>query len=283
MRVTVGAALCVLTVSSARADVDVRPGVPFTAPQLEAAIAARVGAARGDLHIEVSSLGPDRLTLVTPDGTWEIEIGTAGSDTAARVVALYVIELARGSQVVAPAGVAAMAAAVAPGAAGARHAYRLAVLGVAARGARADDFALLGGAIELTGARDRLVGGGGISWQHGLTIAPGPGTPISADLIRGRVVGGVALGPVELVAGGFAGRVIVDGGTGVIGRWSTGLAAEARAALPVSPGWAVEIAAGAELFRDRIEVRFGDELIGATPRMTIGGRIGLAWTKEPPR
>lgn len=283
MRVTIGVALCLLTVSSARADVDVRPGVPFTAPQLEAAIAARVGATRGELHIEVSSLGPDRLTLVTPDGTWEIEIGTAGSETAARVVALYVIELARGSQVGAPPGVAATAAAkVTPGPAGVRT-YRLAVLGVAARGARADDFALMGGAIELTGASERLVGGGGISWQHGLTIAPALGTPISAELVRGRVVGGVALGPVELVAGGFAGRVIVDGGTGVLGRWSTGLAAEVRAALPVSPGWAVEIAAGAELFRDRIEVRSGEELIGATPRVTLGGRIGLAWMKGPPR
>jgi hypothetical protein len=282
MRVTVGAALCVLTVSSARADVDVRPGVPFTAPQLEAAIAARVGAGRGDVDIEVSSLGPDRLTLVTPDGTWEIEIGTAGSDTAARVVALYVIELARSSQVVAPADATTIATEV-PASAGARPTYRLAVLGVVARGPRTDDLTMMGGAIELTGANERLVAGGGISWQHGLTIDSELGDPISAELVRARVVGGVALGPLELVAGGFAGRIIVDGGPGVLGRWSTGLAAEARAALAVSPGWAVEIAAGAELFRDRIEVRFGDDRIGATPRMTLGGRIGLAWTRERSR
>jgi hypothetical protein len=95
------------------------------------------------------------------------------------------------------------------------------------------------------------------------------------------VVAGVALGPVELVAGGFAGSVIVDGATGGVTGLSTGLVAEARIVVPVSGAWSILVAAGAEVFRQRIEVRFGDVPIGATPRAALGGGVGLAWTGGP--
>jgi len=76
---------------------------------------------------------------------------------------------------------------------------------------------------------------------------------------------------------------VLDGGTGGVNRWSTGIGAEARVALPVSTAWAVVFAAGTELFRERIEVRYGDMRIGATPRATVGGGIGVAWTGERAR
>jgi hypothetical protein len=161
------------------------------------------------------------------------------------------------------------------------HRYRLAALGVGSRGVRAGDFTSVGGAIELTRA-GRWIVGGGIAWQRGLTIDLEAGAPIGADLVRARAMGGVALGPVELTAGGFAGRVRVDGGTGSIGGWALGLAAEARGVKRVSAAWLIVVAASTELFRDRIEVRFGAMRLGATPRVALGGAIGLLWTGEAP-
>jgi len=297
MRAMIGAALCLLAAVPARAGVVVQPGVPFTAAQLEAAIVARGGPEEVGLKIEVSSPSPGRLALVTPQGRWEIEIGAASGEPAARVVALHVIELAGEPAAIpaaapaAPGEAAALPAAVVRTATSRRtqdH-YRLAALGVGSRGTRAGDFTSLGGAIELT-RTGRWVAGGGIAWQHGLAIERAPGLPIAADLIRVRAVAGVALGPAELVAVGFAGRNIVDGGSGTISRWDTGLAAEVRAALPVSAAWSIVIAAGAELFRERIEVRFDTAVaqlpptpVGATPRVALSGGLGLAWTGERPR
>lgn len=293
----IGAALCLLAAVPARAGVVVRPGVPFTAAQLEAAITARGGPEETGLDIEISSPSPERLALVTPQGRWEIEIGAASGDAAARVIALHVIELAgEGPAVPAPFTAPAEAAATptaavrVPISPDAHDQYRLAALGVGSRGTRAGDFTSLGGRIELT-RMGRWIIGGGIAWQHGLTIEHAPGVPIAAELIRVRAVAGVALGPAELVAVGFAGRNIVDGGTGTISRWDTGLATEVRAALPVSAAWAIVIAAGAELFRERIEVQFDTAVlqapppttVGATPRVALSGGIGLAWTGERPR
>ena len=290
----IGVALCLLAAVPARAGVVVQPGVPFSAAQLEAAIAARGGPEEAGLKIEVSSPSPERLALVTPQGRWEIEIGAASGEAAARVVALHVIELV-GEAAAVPAAPAAPAEAL-PAVAvrisrlpRTQDHYRLAALGVGSRGTRAGDFTSLGGAIELT-RTGRWVAGAGIAWQHGLAIERAPGLPIAADLIRVRAVAGVALGPAELVAVGFAGRNIVDGGSGTISRWDTGLAAEVRAALPVSAAWSIVIAAGTELFRERIEVRFDTAVaqlpptpVGATPRVALSGGLGLAWTGERPR
>jgi hypothetical protein len=282
-------ALCLLTAGSARAGIVVQPGVPFTAAQLEAAIAVRGGTGEGAVDLEVSSEGPGRLVLVAAPGRrWEIEIGPASGAAAARVVALYVIELGTGvvirdvpADAPGDATTPRTAAASAPVPGDPEH-YRLALLGIGARGMDAGDFAWTGGAIELTHIGP-WIAGGGVSWQYGLAIERAPGTPISAELIRARLVAGVGFGPLELVAGGFAGRLFVNSGSEVLGRWSTGVVGEARAALPVSSAWAIEIATDAELFRERIEVRFGAAPIGATPRATLGARIGLAWTEPRPR
>lgn len=282
----IAGALCLLTAASARAGVLVQPGVPFTAAELEAAIAVRGGPGADRLDLEVSSSRPGRLVLVaTPGGRWEIEVGPAGGEAAARVVALYVLELGVDvvvREVPADAATPRTAEGSAPAPPGARDPYRLAMLGLGSRGMDAGDFAWVGGAIELTHIGP-WIAGGGFSWQYGLPIQRAPGKPISAELVRAQLVGGVAFGPLELVAGGFAGRLFVDTGTDVLGRWSTGLLGEARAVLPVSPAWGVEIAADAELFRDRIEVRFGTDPIGATSRTAFGARIGFAWTERRSR
>lgn len=164
----IGGAVCLLAAAPARAGVVVQVGVPFTAAQLEAAIAARGGAGDGGLEVEVSRPSPERLALVMPAGRWEIEIGAASGETAARVVALHVIELAAGAAAAAAAAPAAVSAAPATPTAGAApapaaaavqaaevrapappragHRYRLAALGVGSRGVRAGDFTSVGGA-----------------------------------------------------------------------------------------------------------------------------------------
>jgi hypothetical protein len=275
-------ALGLLTAGSAHADVVVQDGVPFTAAQLEAAIAVRTSSGEHRPDLEVASVRPGRLVLVASGRRWEIDIGRAGGAAAARVVALFVIEL--GVDVVVrqvPAAAPGAAEGIAPRAAEAPDRYRLAVLGLGSRGMDAGDFAWAGGAVELTHI-GTWIAGGGLSWQYGLPIERAPGMPISAELLRARLVGGVALGPLELVAGGFAGRLFVTSGSDVLGRWSTGLLGETRAALPVSSAWALEIAAEAELFRERLEVDFGTQRIGATPRAALGVRLGLAWTESRP-
>jgi hypothetical protein len=283
VHVATAVALGLLTAASARADVVVQAGVPFTAAQLEAAIAVRSGSGERRPDLEIARVYPGRLVLVAAGRRWEIDIGPASGAAAARVMALFVIEL--GVDVVVrevPAAAPRAAAVTAPHAAEAADHYRLAVLGSGSRGMDAGDFAWAGGAIELTHVGP-WIAGGGLSWQYGLPIERAPGMPISAELLRARLIGGIGLGPLELVAGGFAGRLFVTSGSDVLGRWSTGLVGEARAALPVSSAWAVEVAAEAELFRERIEVDFGTARIGATPRTALGVRIGLAWTEAQPR
>jgi hypothetical protein len=108
MRVMIGGALYLLAAAPARAGVVVAAEVPFTATQLEAAIAARGGPGAGTLEIYVSRPGPERLALVTPAGRWEIDIGPASDEAAARVVALHVLDLGGGATPVAPREVAAL-------------------------------------------------------------------------------------------------------------------------------------------------------------------------------
>lgn len=285
MRAILGAVLC-LAWGSARAEVVVRSGVPFTALQLEAAVAARGGTA--GLDIEVSSPWPERVALVTPSGRWEIEIGAARGEAAARVVALHVVELAVGAAPVsavvtgAPGeGVAAPGAraSTAPVRAGGP---RIAALAVGELGARRTDFASLGGAIEVAYAGPWIVGAG-LSWQHEQTIHVESGPQITGELLRGRVVVGVAFGPAELAAFGFAGRVRFDDFMDTPTQWSTGIGAEVRLVLPVSTAWAFVIATGTELFNEDTEVRYVIGPIAAMPRMAVAGGIGVAWMGAPAR
>lgn len=282
MRAMMSAVLCATVALPARAGVVVQPEVPFTEVQLAALIAVRGETGEGTLDIEVSRLSPGRLELVTRDGHWEIEIGAAIGAAAARIVALHVLELAVPHVAVRTAiaefAEPARADRLVSALPSAGDRLRLTTLGVAAVGSRTRDFMLVGGAVELSRV-GRWVAGGGIAAQHGLAISSPPAAPISANLVRARVVGGVAVGMTELVAGGFAGRAIVDGGTGIVSRWTTGLLAEVRVALPVSGPWSLVIEAGGEVFREQIEVRVGGTRVGNTPRAALGAGFGLAWTQ----
>jgi hypothetical protein len=277
MRAILGAVLCLASVP-ARADVVVRPGVPFTATQLEAAIEVR-GGAKG-LDIEVWKLFPDRLVVLTPGGRWEIEIGAARGAAAARVVALHVVEVAVHAApvsivvVAAPGQVAPSAAEVrTPASSGRAGGPRIATLAVGALGTRGSDFASLGGALEVSYAGPWIFGAG-LSWQREQTIGVMLCPPCTGHLFRGRAVAGVSSGPVELVASGFAGRISLYDTGGRIRRWSTGISAEVRLVLPISTAWAVMIAAGTERFREVIAVAYD---AAATPRMTLTAGIGVAW------
>lgn len=263
----IGAAV-LLWGATARAEVVIDPEVPFTEEQLAAAMAARGRDGRG-LLLEISRPIPGVLLLVLAARRWEIPLGPERGETAARVVALYVIELSEP-----PLEISGAERAAAPPPGGAR--YRVAALGVGALGIRAGDFTSVGGAFEVTRV-GRWVTSAGLSWQRGLTIDRDPGAPIRAELFRLRGMAGVALGQAELVAGGFAGRMIVDGGTGVIDGWALGAAAELRATAPVAAGWSIAFSAGVEVFRHRVEVRLEEDRLGATPRVALAGGVGLAW------
>jgi hypothetical protein len=274
-----GAVLC-LAWGSARAEVVIKPGVPFTALQLEAAVAARGGTA--GLDIEVSSPRPERVALVTSGGRWEIEIGAARGEAAARVVALHVVELAVDAAPVS-AGVTRAPGEVAPAPeAGARASSRraagprIATLAVGALGLRRSDFASLGGAIEVTYAGPWILGAG-LSWQREQTYHVEYGPQITGDLFRGRAIGGASFGPVEVVVIGFAGRVRFNDVTGWNNRWSTGLGGDVRLVLPASGAWAAVIAMGIEAYGEVTEAWYPFMPVAAMPHTTVAAGIGIAW------
>lgn len=77
-------------------------------------------------------------------------------------------------------------------------------------------------------------------------------------------------GPVELVASGFVARVVGGGEAYAVGRWTTGLAAEARVAVPVV------ICATGERFREQIEMSAGGTRSRETPLTTWGAGLAAA-------
>lgn len=259
-------ALLLLAIATpAQAGVVVGEGVPFSAEDLERALAARTRDVAA-LAIDVQAIAPDRLRVVGPNGRWDVELGEARGRAAARLVALNVLGDDGGDvDIVAPARPAARPA----------RALALTVGGGASRGVGAADLAATVLAVEVTtGGRWRI--GAGLDWRAAIEATPTGAEPVDGHTWLARALIGRAFGRAEVVAGPLVGRLRVDSTVGATA-WQSGAAVAVRAGWAIAPGWTVVVGAGGDGYRHRIEVRRAGQVVATTPRVALAATVGLRW------
>lgn len=291
--------------AAARAGVVVGEGVPFTEGELSAALAARAATAP-DVLVEVppgpasshrGSAAADVL-VTTPAGAWTISLGDARGPSAARLVALHLIDTSDGGSAVAPPPALAprtparrrVAAAPletpptddgadASSAAGARPSVRrIAFAAGIARGTDDDDLLAATWSCEVTVARGHWVGGAALSLQvTGPSEDRRAGEPITMSMGQLRALIGVRQGSFELVGGPHAGLLFVDEIPGSRVRMMTGLGGAVRVRQPLRPrGWSLQIAAGADGYRHRVMVDASGTPLASSARVAFLFNIGLS-------
>lgn len=253
----------------AHAGVVVGDGVPFSARELERALAARTPAAAA-LALDVRASGPGRLVVVGAGAQWHVEIGGARGSLAARLVALNVLDSGRVELPVEPAAT--------PAPVRAPRRLTVTVHGGARRGTAAHDLtATVTGAELDVDVRARVWLGGALELHEDLARAPAGAATVDGGAALVRVLAGVRLGALDLGAGPLAGRVHVDHGDERSRGWQLGVAAVARAQLPLSARWALVAALGVDGYRHRIEVRDDGDTLAATPRAAVTATVGVRW------
>jgi hypothetical protein len=247
--------------ATAHAGAVVGAGVPFSAGELDDALAARDAAA----DVEVLAITPARVQVVAGADRWDVELGGAHGRVAARLVALHVVE--RG----------------APGS----DLADLAPPTPAKRG-KHDLFTLYGGlasGLEPTDLTSTLIGFDGattgpIWWsahggvQRSLGTDPDPGDPVHATLIKLSVLIGIRRGPVEVGAGPTLGGLLMDG-VQLDRYWLFGACAVARARWTIAGPWSITAGVDATAFDHRVEVRASGETIASTPRVALDWTLGI--------
>lgn len=257
------ALVLVAIAAPAEAGVVVGADVPFSADELERALAARAPGQPAPV-LDVRALAPGRLEVVGTGRRWQIEVGPARGTRAARLVALSVVDDA--------------GAVTAPVATGPTR-PRLTVHAGLAGGLGAGDLrsAVLG--LEVSaGARWWLAVGG--HWREELRVEPTAATSVDGRGWAARALVGRRLGRLELGAGPSLGRMTIDSGRHARG-WFPGVAAVARAGWPLAPRLALVVGGDVELRQHRIEVRHDDRLVAATPWAALAVTVGVRW--EPGR
>lgn len=310
------AALAAAAPAAARAGVVVGEGVPFTEGELSAALAARDDGAPDEILVEVppgpasSGRGPgaadrgpaaDRGTaaaavlVTTPSGTWTIALGDARGPSAARLVALHLIDASDGATPVAPPPALAPSrvaaapletpptddlddppavAAVAPS----KPVRRITFAAGIGRGTGDVDLPAATWSAELTVAKGRWVGGGAF-W---LQVA-GPSEPrdvgerVMTAMGQLRALFGVRQGSFELVGGPHAGMMFFDEVPGSRARMMVGVGGAARYRIPLRPrGWSLQLSAGADGYRHRVVVEASGTPLASSPRVAYLFNVGLS-------
>lgn len=259
-------ALLVLALASpAHAGVVVGDGVPFSAAELEDAIAARAGGPAGD--VEVQRAGDDRLQVVHGADRWQVELGAARGAVAARLVALHVVTA---PGLAPPRDEPAVVPVEDPGW---FESGRVAIAGRVAGGAGDTEVTSRGIGLELS-TRGRTWIGAGLEWQRGTVSSPVL-APTVVSAWRARVTVGITRGPIEVAAGPLVRRLDVDAAVGAQ-TWNAGAGALARVRWTLAPRWSMSAALGVDVYRHRVEVRRGDELVAGTPRAAFTAALALA-------
>jgi hypothetical protein len=258
-----GAMIVALAAGSAHAEVLVRGGVPFTAFELEAALAVR-GATVTDLLVYPVSRTVVELT--TAAGNQRVDLGAARGPAAARLVALQLAPL--GVELDVAPGV--VRSAVVPG----RGTWRLGVAAGGGRGVAAIDFALTVLRIDAVGGTGRWRWGGGVGWLHGLARTPDSTEPATADLGLLRAFAGVAIDRFEVIAGPELVPYRVTAASPGI---TVGAGAGVRARLGGGPRWQAIASVEADGFLHRVIVQRDGVQFAATPRVALTAALGIAW------
>jgi hypothetical protein len=248
--------------SAAEAGVVVGEGVPFSASELEQALAARAAGGRR-VALDVRQLAPGRVRVRGARGEWDVDIGAARGTIAARLVALNVVAAIEADLAGRPgaAPVASGAGWSVSGQAGAR------------RGLGGDDLTSVLAGVEV--ARDgRWWLAAGLDGLADLRAAPPGAAPVDGRSWLVRATVGRRIGAVTVGVGPLVGRVHVDSGAHA-DAWQAGLTAVARGRWTASPRWSVEVGLAVDGYRHRVEVRRDDRVVAATPRVAVAATLGL--------
>jgi hypothetical protein len=254
--------------ATAHAEVVVEAGAPFTADELEAALAIRQ-AAPADVVVHVVS--PSAIELETPGGALRIELGDARGVEAARLVALQWAALA---DVAAPAPVVlAPPGLIAPAPPPITATATPFTIGIAAGigiGVSSTDLTLSSVSGDILWRHGHWLWGGGGTWLHGTTAAPFNGIA-NMDLGFARAEVGVAFGRFSLLVGpAVVAFHSLSDRLGVV----AGAAASFNVELLHSGPWRVYVRGE---FDDLLQdIDYPDPLV-ASPGLTASASLGVAW------
>lgn len=270
--------------------------LPFTNAELEQALLARLltppdetGALR---PTRVEPAGPGAVRVQVGARSRVVALGGRTGAAAARVVALVIAELVSA----APDASAASAPvpAVSPPLAPPPRAAEAAVPSATPRGrAAVPRVCLTGGVAKGVGDQELLAGtldadlvmpiGRSrlrIAPSVGLVITPtrNPGTFDEVSFVGAalRLLGGAAIGPVDLLAGPLLSPYSIGGATPHDGLLFGG-EAMARVAAPLAARLWLVAATRADGYANRVRVHWADGRAYATPRLSIAIDVGLAW------
>lgn len=263
-------ALGVLTlvtgIAVARADVAVESGVPFSAADLTAALVLR-GAPVAD--IVVRSLSPTVVELGTPLGRLQVDLGAARGPTAARLVALQLVPMSLELSLAPPSALPP-----APRT-GEDHGWMFGLTAGGGRGIEGTDLGVVAVRGDAMWASGSWRFGGSVGWLHEIRGADQGMPGVTADFAAIRAVGGVAVGPFELVAGPELAPYHMAGTPSGV---TVGAGGSVRVLLLQSQNRGQAFAtADLELFAHRLVVESGGVELAATPRAMVTVAVGLAW------
>jgi hypothetical protein len=270
--------------------------LPFSDTQLQQALLARLLPSLdepGPAAARVAAAGPGAVSVQVGGQSRVVDVGDRTGTAAARVVALVIAELMtarRPSAVPVPIGAPAPpteptpeTAAVAradlqpAGGIGGR-AWRVAAVGGVSKGLGGEELALatLDTAVVIPHGDSRWR----LSPSMGLSFMPmhnaGTLNEVSFVSAVARLLGGVAWGPIDLLAGPFVSAYAIGGATAHDG-FLVGGEALGRVAAPLSRTLRLAVEARLDGYANRVRVRWLGEGGYATPRVGVGIGVGVAW------
>jgi hypothetical protein len=272
--------------------------LPFSDAELEGALLARLlrppADGAGEPLARVERTGEGTVVVRIGDQTRVVQLGDRTGPAAARVVALVIADLL--SMPAAPAAVAAppspagnppaapipvaapLIAEAAPAPVRPARGARLGVTGGASKGIGAQE--LLAAALNV----DLVIPLARSRWRWspsaGLMMMPtrNPGSLDQVSFVGGvgRLLGGRAWGPAEVLLGPFVSAYSIGGSTPHAGVLYGGEAV-ARLAAPLSSRLRLVVDGRADLYANRVRVHWVDGNAYATPRLGLSIGAGLAW------
>jgi hypothetical protein len=265
-RLALGVLTLVTGIAVARAEVAVGAGVPFSADDLTAALALR-GAPLVD--IAVRSLAPTMVELATPLGRLQIDLGAARGASAARLVALQLVPMSLEPSLAGPFALPPAPRSVED------HGWMFGVTAGGGRGIEGTDLGVVAVRGDAMWASGAWRFGGSVGWLHEIRGADQGMPGVTADFAAIRAVGGVAIGPFELVAGPELAPYRMAGTPSGV---TVGAGGSVRVLLLQSQTRGQAFAtADLELFAHRLVVESAGMELAATPRAMVTVAVGLAW------
>ncbi len=260
--------LALATAGPASGGVVVGAGVPFSAGELDEALAARDAPA----DVEVRAITDERVQVTAGSDRFGLALGGARGRVAARLVALHVIE--RGPSTVEPAPTV-IEPTIATQAAPRRKRkteFLTARFGLT-RGVQRDDLTATVVGLELQ-STGRIWWGQMHELQRSFTRDPDPGGPVTTVLYRFSLGVGVRHRNLLVGAGPVVGLLWINGETPATSRiW--GATAMARGRLPLGDRWAITAGIDLTVFAHRAEVQFHGDTIATTPQTAVTGSLGV--------